>query len=755
MHLSNQCRHRAGNYLNLLNALPYPIAVIRAADWCLLGANRRFFDYLKTPDEEIVGLVDTGFIDFTTGPHGGDALCDRLRMRVIGDGIVQFESSHGFRSRIKADMQPVRYNEQDSWLVTVVGPELGLPDEKDFTKAESYRELVENLNDVVYTTDEHAVVTYVSPNILQVAGYEPCEVIGKSFTEFVHPEDLPGRIEQFLKILGGANQATEYRLVTKKGEIKWARTSARPIVRDERVVGVQGILVDISDRKEIEEALRRSEEKYRILIQNSKDAISVVQGDRVKFMNPSASEILGFTCEAIADRSFLEFIHPDDRALIMDRYSQRLRGESLADRVTFRILNKNGDVRDVDLNAVLINWEGEPAVLNFLRDVTVQKRMEDQLRNAQKMEALGTLSGGISHNFNNLLMGIHGNASLALANLGPSAPEFKFLEKIINLVQSGSKLTRQLLEYARGGACEMGTVDLNQLIKDASETLMATKKHIQIHHKLSEEIPCIKADQGQIEQVLLNLLLNSADAMIDGGDVIIETSCLKGSQARGKAALSKDMDYVQVKLSDRGTGIPKNIMDRIFEPFFTTKGLGRGTGLGLSTAYGIIKNHDGDICVESEVNRGSSFFIYLPALPADSARPAANLVSKKIVGQGRTILLVDDEPSVTEPTAMLLERLGFTVLKALSGAAAMEIFQNNWKRIDLVILDLILPNMSGKDLYYKFREMDPHVKVLLSSGFSQSGQAEELLDSGCLGFIQKPYNINTLSAIIMDILSAE
>jgi two-component system cell cycle sensor histidine kinase/response regulator CckA len=755
MHSFDQYKELAGNYLNLLSVLPYPTAVFRAVDGCLLAANRHLLNYLKLPGEEIAEIAGTGFSDFTKGLHGEGAFSDRLRMRTIDDGVILFESPGGFRSQINADVQPVRYGGQDCWLVTAAAESgQNLSQKKNSKEEESYRALVENLNDIVYTTDKNAVITYVSPNIFQLSGYEPCEVIGKCFTEFVHPEDLQGRMEQFLKILSGANQATEYRFITKTGELKWARTSARPIVHDEQVAGVQGILVDISDRKKIEEALRSSEEKYRILVQNSKDAIFVIQGDYIKFMNPSASEILGHPCEAIADRSFWEFVHPEDRAALMDRYLRRMRGERLSDRVAFRILNKGGDVRDVDLNAVLITWEGEPAVLNFLRDVTVQKRMEDQLRNSQKMEALGTLSGGIAHNFNNLLMGIHGNASLSLINLSPSELAFKYLEKIINLVQSGSKLTRQLLEYARGVQCEMGTMDLNQLIIDASETLAATKKHIQIRYKLSKEIPCIKADQGQIEQVLLNLLLNSADAMAAAGEVVIETSCVKGCQAKGKATLSKNMDYVLVRVSDHGTGIPQNIMDRIFEPFFTTKGLGHGTGLGLSTAYGIVKNHDGDICVESEVNKGSSFFIYLPALSAESMGPAANPESEKVAGQG-TILLVDDEPAVIDPSATLLEHLGFTVLKAPSASLAMKIFQKNWKSIDLVILDLILHKTSGRELYYKFRELNPQVKVLLSSGFSLSGQAEELIANGCRGFIQKPYAITKLSKTMMDILSAE
>ncbi len=740
-------RHNAeaGNYLNLLSALPHSNAVFRVADGCLLAANAHFCNELKLPEEEIKQIVGHWFGDTTKEQNP-------FRVRIIDQSIAHLESPSGIRAIVEADVQPVELSGQKCWLVTSA-METGqhTPEQTGFETGH-YRSLIENLNEIIYTTDRNAMVKYVSPNIYRLTGYEAHEVIGKNFTEFVHPSDLEGRIEMFLKILGGAEQITEYRMITKSGEIKWARTNARPILRDGEVVGIQGALVDISDRKEIEEALRRSEEKYRILVENSKDAIFVVQGDHLKFMNPSASDILGYTCESIADRPFLEFVHADDREMIINRNRQRLDGESLLDSISFRIINRLGDIRDVELNAVLITWEGNPAVLSFLRDVTLQKRMEGQLRNAQKMEALGTLSGGIAHNFNNLLMGINGNASLSLADLASSTIAYKHLEKIISLVQSGSKLTRQLLEYARGGACEMSTVNINQLVKDASETLGATKKHIQIRFNLSNGVPCIKADQGQIEQVLLNLLLNSADAMPDGGDVFIETACLKGAQAEGKVTLSKNMDYVLIKVSDQGTGIPKPILERIFEPFFTTKGMGRGTGLGLSTAYGIVKNHDGDICAQSEVNKGTTFFIYLPALSADDKNPVATLDAREVAGH-ETILLVDDEPTVLDPSATLLEHLGFTVFKALNGSEAMEIFQKDWERIDLVIMDLILPSMSGKDLYYKLKEINPQVKVLISSGFSQDGQAEELIAAGCLGFIQKPYNITELSTTMMEILS--
>jgi len=729
---------------NLLHALPHPVAVFDAADGSVIAANEHFCNVLKLTEEERSPILRNEL--------GGDASCP-LRLRILDESIAHFIAPSGIRSLIDTHIKTVRLGGRECRLVMAAAVNWpGTPEQKEIETGR-FRALLENLNEIIYIDDEKADVAYVSPNILRLTGYEAHEVIGKSFMYFVHPDDLVGRMDTFLKILSGEEQATEYRMRTKSGAFKWVRTNARPIMREGALVGIQGALVDITDFKEAEEALKLSEEKYRNVIQNSKDAIFVTQDHKLKLLNPRASAILGATCENVADRPFLDFVHPEDREMIADRYQRRLDGESLPDGIAFRILDRAGQVKDVELNSVLIAWEGRPAALSFLRDITVQKKMESQLRNAQKMEALGTLSGGIAHNFNNLLMGIHGHVSLAMADISPESLAYKNLEKVVGLIQSGSKLTRQLLQYARDGAREMTTVDINQLVKDASETLGATKKQIQIRFQPSKEVPRIKADQGQIEQVLLNLLLNAADAMPEGGDLFIETARLNGGQAEGKVTLSKSMDYVMVKMTDSGTGIPGNIVHRIFEPFFTTKGLGRGTGLGLSTVYGIVKHHDGDVCVESEVGKGSTFFIYLPALAAGRARPAATLDARILPGKG-SILLVDDDPNVLHPVAALLAHSGFSVFEAISGSAAMEIFQEKWADIDLVILDLILPTMSGKDIYYRLKEINPQVKVLISSGCAQDGQADELIANGCLGFIQKPYNIHALSTKIMAILSA-
>jgi len=750
-----QCYH---HWSALLDALPHPAAAFLSENGSVILANRHFKKQFGLPAEE-KKTASPSTTNTNARPQADPPNADTgkgAHIAVLADGFIQLTTPSGAQPPVPASVKPLQVDGLCCQLATVPEP-AGQHGAQNGNGSGNnpYRELVENLNDIIYTTDENATVTYVSPNIKQLSGYEAREVIGRNFVEFVHPDDLKGRIEQFMKILGGETQATEYRMLVKNGETRWARTSARPIIRNGSVVGLQGILVDITDKKETEEALRRSEERYRILVQHAKDAIFVLQGERIKFMNPIAVEIMGYTNARIADRPFIDFVHPDDRERIMDLYIRRLKGEDLPDRVAFRIIVKEGEVRDVDLNSALSKWDGKPAVLNFLRDVTIQKKMETQLQNSQKMEALGTLAGGIAHNFNNLLMGIHSNASLCLMKGNFSPSENKYMDTISKLVQSGSRLTNQLLDYARGRTCELNSVDLNNLIGNVSETLSATKKQIRIRHRLDQNIPCITADRGQIEQILLNLLLNANDAMPDGGDIVIETAFVSGTGAKKiHSDLANTNDYVRLKVSDTGIGIPRKIRNRIFEPFFTTKGLGNGTGLGLSTAYGIAKNHRGTITVESKAGKGAAFYVYLPATQDAGHTPAERVVYKTALGEG-TILLVDDELSVIESSSELLELLGFSIIKASNGSEALDLFRKHRQRIDLVLLDLILPRISGIDLYDKLKAVDPRVKVLLSSGYSLAGQAEDLLHRGCHGFIQKPYDIHQLASKIMDILSSD
>ncbi len=513
-----------------------------------------------------------------------------------------------------------------------------------------------------------------------------------------------------------------------------------------------GLIEDVSDRKQAEKALRESEEKYRLLVENAKDAIFVTQDNKIKFMNPTAYRFLGYPKDEMLKRPFTEFIHPDDQEHMFNRYVKRIKGEELSDAISFRVIHRQGEEIHVNLNAVLITWEGEPAVLNFLRDITPQRKIEAQLLQAQKMEAIGTLAGGIAHNFNNMLMGIQGNLSLMRMRLDPDSPLKEKLKKAENIVTSATQMTRQLLGYAREGRYEAKPLDLNQLISDSSEIFGVTRKEIKVHRDLSPDLSFIKADKSQIEQILWNLFVNAADAMPAGGELFIRTDEVSHSDFESHLFTVTPGTYIRLIIRDTGVGMDPKTKALIFEPFFTTKPIGKGTGLGLASVYGITKSHEGYIDVESHEGQGTVFYIYLPASQEEVLQEETT--TTEAVAGNETILLVEDEEVVLEISQEILNVLGYHVLIAHNGIEALQVYQANQQPVDLVILDMVMPGMGGGETFDRLRELDPSIKVLLSSGYSLDGQAKEILQRGCNGFIQKPFDIKQLSQKIRELLES-
>ncbi len=399
----------------------------------------------------------------------------------------------------------------------------------------------------------------------------------------------------------------------------------------------------------------------------------------------------------------------------------------------------------------ILNREGKlTGYTHTLKNVTQSKRLEAQLQQAQKMESIGTLAGGIAHDFNNLLMGILGHTSLMLLDIDSSHPHYKKLKVIEKQVQSGVKLTRQLLGYARQGRYEVKPIDLNHLVQETSETFSRTRKEITIQLKLAEDLYAIEADQGQIEQVLLNLYVNAADAMPGGGDLILKTVNTTHEDIKGEVYIPKLGNYVLLMVTDTGTGMDKKTLKRIFEPFFTTKEMGRGTGLGLASVYGIIKGHEGYIAVKSKKGHGTTFSIYLPATENKVRKTVKT--SARFIKETGTVLLVDDEEIVLEVGREMLEVIGYRVLTANDGKKAVEVYKNNRDTIDVVLLDMVMPNMGGGETYDRLKKINPNIKVVLSSGYAIDGEATKILERGCNGFIQKPFNVPELSQKLGQIL---
>jgi PAS domain S-box-containing protein len=503
------------------------------------------------------------------------------------------------------------------------------------------------------------------------------------------------------------------------------------------------------NRKRTEKAsLTKSDRRYRTLFEKTTDAIFIVERSTGRYLDANAAAI------RMSGRKLSELKQMTTKDLTPDGYSERLGAIAKSNKTKEMgkviYLRPDGTQRVAVLTTVPLDSD---AIIGIARDITDKLAMEDKLRQAQKMEAMGTLAGGIAHDFNNLLMGIQGRISLMLTDADSSHPYFDHLKGIEEYVKSAADLTKQLLGFARGGKYEAKTTNLNDLITNHNQMFGRTRKDISIKGKYEKDLWITEVDQGQIKQVLLNLYVNAWQAMPGGGDLYIQTQNSNLDENYTMPFKASPGKYVKVSVTDSGVGMDEETRKRIFDPFFTTKEKGRGTGLGLASVYGIVKNHGGFINVYSEKGRGATFNIYLPATEKEIVKKKK--LEKDVLKGSETVLLVDDEDIIIDVGKPMLEKMGYNVLIAGGGKEALDIYQKNKQKIDIVILDLIMPDISGGDTYDKLKEINPEIKVMLSSGYSINGQTNEILKRGCNGFIQKPFNIKNLSQKLREILDTD
>jgi PAS domain S-box-containing protein len=510
---------------------------------------------------------------------------------------------------------------------------------------------------------------------------------------------------------------------------------------------------DITGRKHAEAELQRREKYFRSLIENASDSITVINSQgRVTFQSSSGERILGYPAETITGRSLLELVHPDDLAKAQTGLKQALTQLNVPVTLTVRLQHVNGSWRTIEaVGTGLQNEAGETQIIVNSRDLTDNIKLEEQFRQAQKMEAVGRLSGGVAHDFNNILTVIQGNVDFLKYSDKLSPAEREALGDIAQGTERAAALTRQLLAFSRRQTMQTASLDLNQIVVQMTRMLRRILgEDIEMHLTYSAQPVFVRADAGMLEQVLLNLVVNSRDAMPAGGRLVIETAVAEIDRA---AVLQhpqwREGTFVCLSVRDTGYGIPADLLPRIFEPFFTTKDVGKGTGLGLATVYGIVEQHNGWVAVDSESGKGTTFRIYLPRLALADAPGTAVPKSAAVPGGKETILLVEDEPSLRTLAGKYLARLGYKIIEAGSGVEALKLWSQHKSEIALVLTDLVMPGgVSGRELAQTLRREQPGVKIIYTSGYSADIAGKDFPLQEGVNFLPKPFNPADLARLV-------
>ncbi|MDX9761326.1 MAG: PAS domain S-box protein [Desulfomonilia bacterium] len=622
---------------------------------------------------------------------------------------------------------------------------------------EQYRTIFEHTATANIIVDENYIIRLANSKFEKLAGYTKEELEGKiAWTSFVVEEDLDrmkAYHRQRRKKGGAAPDSYELRCIVGSGETRDLFMSVTMIPGTTESVAS---IIDMTDRKKAEEALRQSEERFRDMARLMPETVfEIDERGILTFANETAFDKFQYDPEDL-DKGLpiTAVVAPEDRTRATQGIGRVLAGERIGLN-EYLARRKDGTTFPALVHAAPIMKNGRPmGARGFLIDISEKKILEEQFIRAQKMEAIGTMAGGIAHDFNNLLMGVLGNVSLMLLSTDKSHPFFDRLKNVEEYVRQGSELTKQFLGFARGGKYEVRPTQLGEFVRKSAEMFGRTKKEIRIHQSAQQELWIVEVDRNQMEQVMLNLFVNAWQAMPEGGDLYISIQNMELDESEAAPFGAGPGRYVRVSVTDTGIGMDEEVKLRIFEPFFTTKGKGRGgTGLGLASVYGIMRNHKGFITVESEKGAGSTFALYLPASdkPVLEERQVCAEIRK---GQG-TILLIDDEEVILDVGSEMLKRLGYAVITAAGGRAGIKAYCKHRDSIDLVVLDIIMPDLGGKDTFEGLKEIRPDVNVLLSSGYSLDGQAREIMDKGCRGFIQKPFSLGDLAEKIREILDGQ
>jgi PAS domain S-box-containing protein len=518
------------------------------------------------------------------------------------------------------------------------------------------------------------------------------------------------------------------------------------------------------EKRQSEESLVRSERLYRTLVEKAKDGIVVVVDGVMKLANRQVCNMLGRPQEEVVGRPYRRFIAPVSEDMVEDRYRRRIAGEDVRSIYEVELLRPDGSTVPAELNSTALDLDEGRGVLVFVRDLTERKmaeerkrQLERRLQHSQRLESLGVLAGGVAHDFNNLLMGVLGNAGLALKELESHHQARETIERLEKAALRAAELTNQLLAYSGKGSFVKESLQVGDLVSDMIDLLeSAVSRKVVLRTELAEGVPPVMADAAQLRQVLMNLIMNASEAIGDrSGVVSIRTGLIHvDGDYLSETYTGEDLEegyYAYIEVSDTGGGMDGETVSRIFDPFFSTKFAGRG--LGLASVLGIARGHGGTVKVYSEPGRGSTFKVLLPTCDEESvAEPVGPEGSGVTARPGARVLVVDDEESVRTVARLILEKSGYRVITASDGREATEIFRSESDSIDMVLLDMTMPHRDGADTFTELRRIDPSVRVVLSSGYSESDATDRFSGKKLAGFIQKPYTPGDLTALVGRVL---
>jgi PAS domain S-box-containing protein len=621
---------------------------------------------------------------------------------------------------------------------------------------EKYRTILETMEEGYYEVDVAGNFVFFNEAIEKMLGYSKEELLGMNDRQYTDEENAKKLFRVFNTVYktGRPVKGFDWEVIGKDGTRKYVEASVSLISDHKGIpIGFRGIVRDVTDRKLADEALRISEEKYRLLVDNANDGIFIVQEGFMKFANPRSQSLFEYRAGELAEIPYLDLIHPRDRHLLYEGKVGVIGKEGSPAPFSLRIVSSSKKEVWVQINAVDIEWEGKLATLNFIRDISIQKRLETQLLQAQKMEAIGTLAGGIAHDFNNILAAVLGFTQLAIGEVPEDSQARRDLQEVVRAGRRARDLVSQILTFSRQKQQELRPLDITIIIKEALKLLRASiPTTIEIKQDIIKTEALVLADPTQIHQILINLCTNAAHAMGDNGG-ILEVTLAKSMLDSIFASEHPDIEpgeYLVLSVIDTGHGIAPGIIERIFDPFFTTKNRDEGTGMGLAVVHGIVKSCGGTITVNSEVGKGATFKVYFPCTKgnADSEDDPQITVLK---GNER-ILFIDDEPPIAAMGKRMLERLGYSVESMTSSAEALSVFRTKPSEFDLVITDMTMPKMRGDQLAAELTRIRSDIPIIICTGYSNILAEMKTRTHGICAVVSKPLITHEIAKMIREVL---